>query len=141
MYAHKYFHKIIYPQQLTTKSFIIGANHDIDVVLLTTDPSRHFFDQDTGIYVFGPEGTYDTNIPYYGANFWEDWERPVHFSYHENGTDRFAAFNAGVKIFGGWSRGQNGQRSLSRCLREVNMGILNLSTLSLMHSITVNFNH
>ena len=100
------------PSSINTKSFIIGANHDIDVVLLTMD-SRHFFDQDTGIYVFGPEGTYDTNIPYFGANFWEDWERPIHFSYHENGTDRFAEFNAGVKIFGGWSRGQNGQRSLS----------------------------
>ena len=81
-------------------------------MLLATAPDN-FFDEDTGIYVFGPDGTYDTNQPYFGANFWEDWERPIHFSFHENGTDNFSEFNAGVKIFGGWSRGQNGQRSLS----------------------------
>lgn len=100
------------PSSVYTKSYIIGTNHDIDVMLLTTDPDN-FFDEDTGIYVFGPNGTYDPNIPYYGANFWEDWERPIHFSFYENGTNNVAEFNAGVKIFGGWSRGQNGQRSLS----------------------------
>ena len=31
----------------------------------------------------------------------------------EHDSDDFVEFNAGVKIFGGWSRGQNGQRSLS----------------------------
>ena len=108
----KIFSQNYLPSATYTKSFIIGANHDIDVLLLTSDPSD-FFDQDTGIYVFGPQGTYDTNIPYFGANFWEDWERSVHFSFHEKETDNFVAFNAGVKIFGGWSRGQNGQRSLS----------------------------
>ena len=36
------------------------------------------------------------------------------FTFHfENDSDDFVEFNAGVKIFGGWSRGQNGQRSLS----------------------------
>ena len=101
-----------FPSPIYTKSYIIGANHEIDVMLLTTDPDN-FFDQDTGIYVFGPDGTYDTNQPYFGANFWEDWERPIHFYFHENETDDFSEFNAGIKIFGGWSRGQNGQRSMS----------------------------
>ena len=100
------------PSPIFTKSYIIGANHEIDVVLLTTDPNN-LFNEDTGIYVFGPNGTYDTNIPYYGANFWEDSEKPVHFSFHKNGTSKVSEFDAGIKIFGGWSRGQNGQRSLS----------------------------
>ena len=108
----KIFSQNYLPSATYTKSFILGANHELDVMLLTANPSD-FFDSDTGIYVFGPDGTYDTNIPYYGANFWEDWERPIHFSFHEKETDNFVAFNAGVKIFGGWSRGQNGQRSLS----------------------------
>ena len=47
------------------------------------------------------------------AQTWEDWERPIHLSFYENDNDDFVEFNAGVKIFGGWSRGQNGQRSLS----------------------------
>jgi len=101
-----------FPSPIFTKSYIFNSNHEIDLMLLSTAPDN-FFDEDTGIYVFGPDGTYDTNQPYFGANFWEDWERPIHFSFHENGTDEFSDFNAGVKIFGGWSRGQNGQRSLS----------------------------
>ena len=101
-----------FPSPIFTKSYIFNSNHEIDLMLLATAPDN-FFDEDTGIYVFGPDGTYDTNQPYFGANFWEDWERPIHFSFHENGTDNFSEFNAGVKIFGGWSRGQNGQRSLS----------------------------
>ena len=86
-----------FPSSIYTKSYIIGANHEIDVMLLTTDPDT-FFDQDTGIYVFGPDGTYDTNQPYFGANFWEDWERPIHFYFHENETDDFSEFNSGIKI-------------------------------------------
>ena len=101
-----------FPSPIFSKSYVINTNHDIDVMLLTVNPDD-FFDEETGMYVFGPNGTYDTNIPYYGANFWEDWERPIHFSFHKNGTSKVSEFNAGVKIFGGWSRGQNGQRSLS----------------------------
>ena len=100
------------PSPVSTESYIFNSNHDIDALLMSVDPID-FFDNNSGIYVFGPEGTYDTSIPYFGANFWEDWERPIHFSFYENDSDDFVEFNAGVKIFGGWSRGQNGQRSLS----------------------------
>ena len=100
------------PSPVLTESYIFNSNHDIDVMLLSVDPVD-FFDDDSGIYVSGPQGTYDTSEPYFGANFWEDWERPIHFSFYENNSDEFVEFNAGVKVFGGWSRGQNGQRSLS----------------------------
>ena len=42
-------------------------------------------------------------FPYFGANFWEDWERPIHFEILETDGSGYGA-NAGVKIFGGWSR-------------------------------------
>jgi hypothetical protein len=100
------------PSKVFTKSYILNADHDIDVAMISADPA-HFFNQNTGIYVFGPAGTYESWIPYFGANFWEDWERPVHFSFYEKDSDAFAEFNAGVKIFGGWSRGQNGQKSMA----------------------------
>ncbi len=100
------------PSKTGTESYIIGANHGIDLMLLSVNPDD-FFDDDYGIYVFGPEGTYSTDMPYFGANFWEDWERPIHFSFYEHDGSASVQFNAGVKIFGGWSRGQNGQRSLS----------------------------
>ena len=100
------------PSPIFTKSYILNANHEIDVVFLTTDPDN-LFDEDTGIYVFGQPGTYEKNTPYFGANFWEDWERPIHIAFYENEDNTFAEFDGGIKIFGGWSRGQNEQRSLS----------------------------
>ncbi|MFT6065282.1 MAG: hypothetical protein ACJAQX_001151 [Polaribacter sp.] len=100
------------PSKVFTKGYLIHTNHELDVVFLTTDP-ENLFNGDTGIYVFGPNGSYDNNVPYYGANFWEDWERPIHFSFYENKTNTIVEFNGGVKIFGGWSRGQNDQRSLA----------------------------
>jgi len=100
------------PSKVSTESYVFGANHNMDVMLLTVDP-EDFFDDESGIYVFGQEGTFDTWQPYFGANFWEDWERPIQFSFYKNNSNDFAKFNAGVKIFGGWSRGQNGQRSLA----------------------------
>ena len=100
------------PSTIKTESYIFNSNHDIDVMLLTVDP-YDFFDEENGIYVFGEEGSFDTWVPYYGANFWEDWERAAHFSFHENENDEIVEFDGGVKIFGGWSRGQNGQKSLA----------------------------
>ncbi len=60
------------------------------------------FDYNYGIYAYGPEdyGGY----PFFGANFWEDWERPVHISYYVDNTLEFSA-NAGIKIAGAYSRG------------------------------------
>ena len=100
------------PSKVATESYIIGANHDIDVLLLSANPDD-LFDEDNGIYVFGPEDTYQPWDPFFGANFWEDWERSIHFSFYENNSNESVKFNGGVKIFGGWSRGQNGQRSLA----------------------------
>ena len=108
----KIFSNNFIPSKTTTESYIFGANHNIDVLLLSVDPAD-FFDEDTGIYVFGPPGSFDTWVPYFGANFWEDWERPIHFSFYDSQTSESSNFRAGVKIFGGWSRGQNAQRSLA----------------------------
>ena len=101
------------PSTTFSKSYIFDDVPEIDTVFLTTDPDN-LFDEETGIYVFGEAGTYDTWQPYFGANFWEDWERPVHISYYKSETNEVEAeFDGGIKIFGGWSRGQNPQRSLA----------------------------
>ena len=107
----KIFSKDHIPSKAYTKTYIFNSNHKIDVVLLTTAASN-FFDEDTGIYTFGPEGTYSNQNPYKGANFWEDWERPIHFAFYENGEDTFVEFKGGVKIFGGFSRAKE-QKSLA----------------------------
>jgi hypothetical protein len=100
------------PSKVFTKSYMLRANHVLDVVFLSTNPDN-FFDETNGIYAFGPAGTYETTAPYFGANFWEDWEKPIHFSFFEQESRNVVDFDGGVKIFGGWSRGQNEQRSLA----------------------------
>ena len=101
------------PSPTSSKSYIFDNVPELDTIFLTTDPD-YLFDEETGIYVFGEDGSYDTSEPYYGANFWEDWERPVHLSFYKSETNEVEAeFDGGLKIYGGWSRGQNSQRSLA----------------------------
>ncbi|NQV50150.1 MAG: CotH kinase family protein [Candidatus Marinimicrobia bacterium] len=93
----------------STFSYFIDEPHEMSVMSLTFDPGA-FFDNDTGIYVMGAGA--DQNFPYFGSNFWEDWEQPLHIEYFEDAQDLSFSAPGGVKIFGGWSRG-NAQRSLS----------------------------
>lgn len=97
------------PSTTASRTYLVDISHELPVVSLVTDPAN-FFDTDSGIYVLGDD--YDDNFPFFGANFWEDWERPVHFTLYETDGSIGTAFDGGTKIFGGWSRG-NEQRSLS----------------------------
>ena len=92
-----------------SKSYLINIGSDLPILSVITDPDN-FFDSDYGIYVLGDD--YNGDFPYFGSNIWEEWERPVEVSlYNEDGSLE-TGFNAGAKIFGGYSRG-NDQRSLS----------------------------
>lgn len=90
-------------------SYFINEDAYLPVLSLIFEPGA-FFDNDTGMYVMGPNAS--QSFPHFGANFWEDWEREVHIEYFEDGDDLSYAASAGAKIFGGWSRG-NPQRSIS----------------------------
>ncbi len=100
--------------QTNSKTFIFNASHNLPVITLVTDP-YNLFDQQYGIYVYGD--SYDPNMPYFGANFWEDWERPVQLSFYEKDGSLGVELNGGIKIFGGWSRA-NDQRSFSFFARD-----------------------
>ena len=90
------------PSDIKTKTYIMEIDElsSLPKIFLTTDPNS-FFDEDTGMYVMGPNAEWD--FPYFGANFWEDWERPIHFEILETDGSNYSA-DAGAKIFGGWSR-------------------------------------
>ena len=94
---------------VVTNSYLIGTNHDLPVLSLSF-ASKDFFDEKEGIYSYGLD--YEENFPHFGANFWEDRERPIHLTFFEKDGQTVFEGNAGVKIFGGWSRGFD-QRSLS----------------------------
>ena len=110
--------RAIVPGQLSgpviTQTYVLGLDHDFPIVCLSTNP-ENFFDYYTGIYELGPNAS--SSNPHYGANFWEDWEKPVHFEYYDkNGTKQIDQ-GAGVKIYGAWSRA-NPQKSLALFARK-----------------------
>jgi len=89
------------PGKSITHTFLVNENITLPVVSLTTDPPN-LWDPDSGIYVLGKN--YEPNPPHFGANFWHDWERPVHVEFFELDGKLGFSLDAGMKIFGGWSR-------------------------------------
>lgn len=86
---------------IMTNTYIVGQQHNLAVISLATAP-ENLWDPDSGIYVMGNNASYE--LPYYGANFWQDWEKSVHIEFFEpDGLTGFT-MDAGMKIFGGWSR-------------------------------------
>ncbi|MBE6871400.1 MAG: hypothetical protein E7491_05545 [Ruminococcaceae bacterium] len=102
------------PSDTATRSFLIEDPHELPVVCLTTDPDN-LFDYNTGIFADGPGWT--ETFPHQGANFWKDWERPVHFEYYEADGTLGVEFDAGIKNFGQYSRAEK-QKSVSINLKE-----------------------
>lgn len=86
---------------IMTNTYIVGQQHNLAVIALTTAP-ENLWDADSGIYVMGKNASFE--LPFYGANFWEDWEKPVHIEFFELDGQTGFSMDAGMKIFGGWSR-------------------------------------
>lgn len=98
------------PSRVIKNTYLIGEDQiGLPIVSVSTDPSN-LWDPVTGIHVFGPED-YDPNVPYFGANFWEDWEREAYVEYFDSSHVKRMEGPVGIKIHGGWSR-SNVQKSL-----------------------------
>lgn len=90
------------PGQVATSTFILGNNeYDFPVVSICTD-SLNLWDWETGIYVMGPNA--DPNFPFFGANFWQPWEKDCHVEYFGTMTGQSFELDAGLSIHGGWTR-------------------------------------
>jgi hypothetical protein len=104
-----YFRPSTVTNPITAATFYFKSPNGLPVVALSTDP-KNFFDWNEGIYELGPGAS--NEYPYFGANFWMDWEKPVCFEYYDKeGTNRINQ-GAGVKISGNWTRAF-AQKSLS----------------------------
>lgn len=97
------------PGQVYNETYTFERTHELPIVYLVTEPPN-FFDNEIGIHVLGDD--YDEDVPFFGANFWKDWERPIHFKFQEADGNIGFELDAGVKINGGWSRA-HGQKSLA----------------------------
>ena len=92
-----------------TRTFLVRARHTLPVVSLVTEPAN-LWDHRRGIYVKGPRAA--PKAPFEGANFWRNWERPVHVEFFEPDGRLGFAQAMGMKIHGGHSRAA-AQKSLA----------------------------
>lgn len=92
-----------------TQTYFIDETITLPVVSIVTDPVN-FFDETIGIYIKGPGAL--PEAPYYGANFWHEWERAINIEYFTPGSTALLNVRTGVKIYGGDSKG-NAQKSLA----------------------------
>ncbi len=96
------------PSEVITNTYFIDEYSTLPSISISTAPG-YFFDWDTGIYVAGPNAK--PQVPHFGANYWQDWEVPIHMEYFApNGQQQFEQ-DLGCKINGGWSRSHD-QKSL-----------------------------
>ncbi len=102
------------PSEVITKTYFINENFTLPVFSISTDP-QNLWDPDSGIYVEGPNA--EPEYPHFGANYWQDWEKPAFIEMFEPGGTVAFAENCGIKIFGGWSRAHP-QKSLSVFFRK-----------------------
>lgn len=102
------------PSDTVCATYLTGRRHDLDVVFLTTD-SDNLYDYNIGIWADGPGKTGE--FPYVGANFWQEWERDVNFEYMTKDGISQLQFDAGIKVFGQFSRALP-QKSVSINLRD-----------------------
>lgn len=89
------------PSNIETNSYFIKAFTELPVFSISTDP-LNLFHPDTGIYEKGPNAS--PLYPYEGANFWQDWERPVHLEFFEEDRTEILEQDMGVKIHGNTAR-------------------------------------
>ncbi|MBN1132284.1 MAG: CotH kinase family protein [Bacteroidales bacterium] len=97
------------PGRPVTHTYITGLHAGLPVVSVSTDP-YNLWDYYYGIYVEGPNAQPDN--PHFGANYWQDWERPAHIEMVDDKDSLAFSIDAGIKIYGAWTRAHP-QKSLS----------------------------
>ncbi len=95
----------LWPSRIATATYSQTnepLDYGLDVVSLVVDPFD-LYDEKTGIYAYGlPD--YVTSYPYFGANFWEDWERDAHVQIFQSDGTLVVDQDTGVRIHGGYTR-------------------------------------
>lgn len=101
------------PSSVVTATYVIGE-HQVPFISISGDPDG-IFGYNNGILANGPG--YTESFPHSGANFWKDWERRITFEYHTATGQRALCLDAGIKVFGQYSRGYD-QKSLAVHFRD-----------------------
>lgn len=123
------FKKGAVPGKIVKKTFLFDDPPTLPVISIITDP-LNLWDNEKGIYVLGD--TYQNENPYYGANFWKDWEKSAFIEMSDQYNNPVFAQNCGIKIFGGKSRSKD-QKSIAVFFRK-EYGCSSLEGIKLFHS-------
>lgn len=101
------------PSEILTHTFWVNAPHENLPVLSISTPPLNLWDDRYGIYVTGTNGIKGNGPQSDPPRNWnQDWERPVFLEYYDRAGEAQIRQEAGIKIYGGWSRGHP-QKSLS----------------------------
>ncbi len=88
----------VLPSAVLTNTYFIGYTSALPVFSISTEPAN-LWDADSGIYVLGNSA--DSVYPYFGANFWQDWEVPAHIEFFETNRRLALEQDLGLSINGG----------------------------------------
>jgi CotH kinase protein/Lamin Tail Domain/Divergent InlB B-repeat domain len=108
----------LWPSRVATATFFADTaplDAGLPVLSLVVDPPDLFSDE-TGIYAYGAAEDYEAWYPYFGANFWEQWERLVALTLWDADGAVVLSQDAGIQIGGGYSRAFD-QRNLELLAR------------------------
>lgn len=92
------------PSEVRTASYVYVSHVPTLPTSSITANYDDFFGYTTGIYVEGPYA--EVEEPHFGANYWEDWEKPVHLDFFDEEGQCVVSQDLGCKIGGNWSRAQ-----------------------------------
>jgi len=99
----------ILPSEIVSNTYLLNYNTSLPVFSISTNPAN-FWDWNTGIYVTGPNAS--PAYPYYGANYWQDWEIPANIEFFETNKKRIFSQVSGVSIHGGSQNRTRAMKSL-----------------------------
>ncbi len=89
------------PSEIVTNTYFINDSSTLPVISLSTNPAN-LFDWNSGIYMLGPNA--DTVVPFFGANFWQEWEIPAHIEYFDKQKQQGFEQGVGLVVQGNYSR-------------------------------------
>ena len=96
------------PSKIIGQTFLIKEAFTLPVISLTIDP-KYLWDEKMGMYVEGEKYIKDK---WETANYFQDWERPVHVEYFDAEGKTGFKMKAGLKIHGRSTR-NNAQKTLA----------------------------
>jgi len=90
------------PSNIATRTVLNAPSHTLPIIALTVDPYR-MFHTIRGLHEMGPDAS--TEYPHHGANFWSNRELVGHAEFMNPDGELVLSTGAGVRMFGGFSRG------------------------------------